>query len=65
MDTLAVKSKLIESKIPITANRVAKSLTYDENLLDETEFVGVITGTGMSKNPFFKVAKKKKKKKKK
>lgn len=60
-----MKSKLIENKVAITANRVAKSLTYDENLLDEREFVGEITGAGMAKNPFFKVAKKKKKKKKK
>ena len=35
------------------------------DLSGEDEFVGQITGTGMYKNPFFKVAKKKKKKKKK
>lgn len=48
------------------ANRIARSITYNEKELPEGDpFIGQITGMAMLKNPFIKVAKKKKKKKKK
>ena len=53
-------------------NKIAKSITYSgpelpggDDFIDNKYRVDAITGTGMIKNPFFKVAKKKKKKKKK
>ena len=47
------------------ANKIYKSLTHHEPETYDGDFVGIITGQGMIKNPFIKVAKKKKKKKKK
>ena len=46
------------------ANKIAKSITFEERELPG-EWGGIVTGMGMVKNPFIKVAKKKKKKKKK
>lgn len=53
------------NKISLGANKIYKSLSHHEPEVYDGDFVGMITGQEMYKNPFFKVAKKKKKKKKK
>ena len=50
--------------VGMPANKIAKSITFEERELPG-EWGGIVTGMGMVKNPFIKVAKKKKKKKKK
>jgi hypothetical protein len=59
-----VKETCAKEKIGIGLNRIAKSITYYGQELP-SQWVGAVTGMGMSKNPFIKVSKKKKKKKKK
>lgn len=46
-------------------NKIFKSLSHHQPEVLDGEFMGLVTGQGMIKNPFIKVAKKKKKKKKK
>lgn len=63
---IGVKEFFAKNKISIGANRIARSITYNDKELPEGDrFTGLITGMTMLKNPFIKVAKKKKKKKKK
>jgi len=58
-----VKEVLAKNKVGIGANRIARSITYNEKELPSEPFIGHITGMAMIKNPFIKPAKKKKKKK--
>ena len=57
-----VKQAFAKNKISVAANRIAKSITHYDREIEDWQG-GVITGMGMIKNPFIKVAKKKKKKK--
>ena len=59
-----MKATFAKEKIGLGLNRIARSITYNERELPG-EWGGIVTGLGMIKNPFIKVAKKKKKKKKK
>ena len=59
-----VKESLAKGGVGVGANRIARSITFEERELPG-EWAGVVTGLGMVKNPFIKAAKKKKKKKKK
>lgn len=59
-----IKNSLAKIGVGMPANKIAKSITFEERELPG-EWGGIVTGMGMVKNPFIKVAKKKKKKKKK
>lgn len=60
-----MKEVLTVNKVVLGGNKIFKSLSHHQPEVLDGEFLGLVTGQGMIKNPFIKVAKKKKKKKKK